>query len=124
MPDDKTPTLGQGLQTPTILIGNPAAPAFYPSVIRLVMSTFDISFFMGQLCLDALGNPEIREIGRIYFSPQHAKSLALLLPAKIAEYEAQFGPIPDQSLMPQAQEALLSGDRPKKARGKASAKTT
>lgn len=85
------------------LIGNPSAPTFAPSQIRILSAILDITLLLGQLQLDAEGKPEMAEICKIRLSPQHAKALAALLTAKVIEYESEVGPIS----LPEVEETRL-----------------
>lgn len=75
------------------LTGNPDAPLFAPSQIRIMGGALDVTLLLGDLRLNAEGVPEMNELCRIRLSPQHAKSLATLLVNNVIEYESEIGPI-------------------------------
>ena len=81
-------------------IGNPDAPTFAPSQIRILVAALDITLLLGEVRLDAGSVPEMTEICRIRLSPQHAKALAALLAKNVLEYESQVGPI----ILPEVEE--------------------
>lgn len=71
---------------------NPDAPAIHASSIAVLASPVDIVLLVAQLDTTPEG-ARMKKAATIFFSPGHAKQLAGILTSKIAEHEAQFGPI-------------------------------
>lgn len=71
---------------------NPDAPAIYASSIAILASPIDIVLVLGQLETTPDG-ANMKKVATVFFSPGHAKQLAILLAQKVAEHEAQFGEI-------------------------------
>lgn len=74
-------------------VGGKDVPAFYANAVRTVVSAYDFTLIIGQVGYKANGEPEMREAARLNLSPQHAKSLAIILAARISDYEERFGTI-------------------------------
>lgn len=78
-------------------IVNPEAPAYFVNSVRILSSIFDFTvlFFQLKMISTEEGDQgQLREVAKIYLSPQHAKAISELLSRKVSEYEEQFGPIP------------------------------
>lgn len=71
---------------------NPDAPAIHASSIAILVSPIDIVLLIGQLDTTPDG-AAMKKAATIFFSPGHAKQLAVILTQKVAEHEAQFGEI-------------------------------
>ena len=71
------------------------AVTLYVSSVRIMTSPFEFIFVVGQVDAGVKDDPpRIKETATIFMSPQHAKSFADILLQKVAEYEANVGPLP------------------------------
>lgn len=64
------------------------ADVLYSDIVFLTATAFGLNFDFGQQ-----GPGQIRIVGRIGMSPQHAKAFAQVLQQKIIEYERKFGAV-------------------------------
>ena len=74
----------------------------YANHVRLGVTAYDFSLIFGG----AAAGPQPREHTVVRMSPQHAKSLLLLLQRFIAIYEREMGPV----TLPTELEARLRGE--------------
>ncbi len=79
----------------------------YVNDVQARMSIFDIALDLGSIQDTTAEIVRVREDLRIVFSPQLGKVLAASLNTIVAEYERQFGKIPDPT--PQAPLELATG---------------
>jgi hypothetical protein len=74
---------------------NPDAPSFHASSVSLLATPIDFVLVVGQLETSPEG-ANMKKAVTLFFSPGHAKQLAQILTSRVAEHEAQFGPIAPQ----------------------------
>ncbi len=68
----------------------------YANNLQCHLSLFDFELVFRRM-RDGAEQPQ--ELVVVVMSPQHAKSVSLLLARMVAHYEAQFGPLPDTEKM-------------------------
>lgn len=85
--------------------GQPGEPAvraqYYVNTARVEATVYDIGFIFGMM-----SDGESSEILAVRMSPQHAKSVAILLARFLATYEREVGAI----VLPESLIAQLSGE--------------
>lgn len=74
-------------------IENPDTPTFYVNNVEMRSSQWDVRFVMGEVDEASDDTLAVKELVRVYMSPQHAKVFAEVLAAQIKRYEDTFGPI-------------------------------
>jgi len=84
-----TEDMGQIAQNFT---ANSDAQSFHASGVAVFASPTDLALVIGQMELTETGTT-LKKVVTVYFSPGHAKQLALILAQRINEHEAQFGEI-------------------------------
>lgn len=80
-------------QRPRKLLTDQNVPTYYSNTVEIASSGADFRIRLGEI-VDA--SPEellIRHRATIFFSPRHAKEVALLFARKIKEHEEKYGVI-------------------------------
>lgn len=70
-------------------------PVVYTNSVELKLSPFDVVLLVGRVEEATKEHLVIRELVKVIMSPQHFKVLASVLSQNLAEYERQFGAIPE-----------------------------
>lgn len=68
--------------------------SIYSNFAEIQSSPVDLRIRLGELLEEGQGSFVVREVGRVFMSPVHAKLVAGLLLHHISEYEKRFGVIP------------------------------
>lgn len=71
-------------------------PTIYSNNLHLRVTQWDFELRFGQIT-DVEGDQlRVRQMVRVYMSPQHIKVVAGLLTSQVENYERLFGPIPER----------------------------
>lgn len=78
------------------VVNDPDAPVIYASTVRVWNSVSEFALALGRLEAPLRGSSKLalKQVGTVFMSPSHVKSVAELLTRKVAEYEAAYGTIP------------------------------
>ena len=71
--------------------------SLYSNFAEIQSSPVDLRIRLGELMEAGQGRFVVKEVGRVFMSPVHAKLVAHLLLHHITEYEKKFGAIPTPS---------------------------
>src|SRR3990170_4953630 len=67
----------------------------YTNNLHIAMSIWDVRVIFGSVESTTDESIRVSDVARIVMSPQHAKSLAILLNTRVKLYEEKWGPLPD-----------------------------
>ena len=70
------------------------APTIYVNNVEIRATEWDIHLSMGEVTRRSEGEMRVKELVKIYMSPQHAKVFARVLTNQVARYEEAVGTIP------------------------------
>ena len=94
MNDSERETSGPTQTTRDVVITDlDKAISIYSNVIQVTVSVFDFRLTFGERLSSTQERFEIKAVARVYMSPQHAKSVAMVLTRQVEKYEQQFGSI-------------------------------
>jgi len=68
-------------------------PTYYSNTVEIATSGSDFRIRLGEILEASLEELLVKHRATVYFSPRHAKEVALLLTKKVKEHEAKYGEI-------------------------------
>lgn len=78
------------------VVQEPPIPTVYSNATRMMFSIYDFRLLFSEQMVEGDGQfVQVDRVG-VVMSPQHIKKLMRSVNAKLVEYEARFGPIPEQ----------------------------
>lgn len=75
------------------LLSDPNVPTYYSNTVEIATSGSDFRIRIGEILEASAEEILVKHRATLYFSPRHAKEVALLFEKKVKEHENKYGKI-------------------------------